>query len=96
MQRAEVATRALGIGVAADDKLLATLTLDLDPIARPATRVCAGRLLRDDPLETLFGSSLQEGLPVRQDVIGIVNRSERRQEEPEAFLALVNGRRRRS
>ena len=39
VQRAEVAARALGIRVAADDELLATLALDLDPVPRAAARI---------------------------------------------------------
>ena len=54
MQRAEVAAAALGIGVAADDKILALLTFDFDPIVRTAAEVAALGFFRDDPLKSML------------------------------------------
>src|SRR6185295_18968224 len=62
VQRAEPAARALRVGPAAHDELLAQVALDLEPLARAATRVAALGALGDDTLQPLLGRRLVEGL----------------------------------
>src|SRR5260370_769780 len=82
-----MAARALWIGVAADDELLAAMALDLDPVARAAARIRAACPLGHDTLETLLIGRLQEGLPVADHVVDIADGPERRHEEPETIFS---------
>src|SRR5262250_3877749 len=82
VQRAEVAARALRIGVAADHELLSQVALDLDPVAAARAGVEAARALGHDALEALLRGGLVEGLARAHHVVAIAGRAEGRYEQP--------------
>src|SRR2546422_737958 len=80
VERTEVAARALRVGVAADDELLALLTLQLDPIRRPPADVPAPRALRDDALEPGALRGPIDVEPRLRHVVASPHRAARREE----------------
>ena len=88
VERAEVRARSLGIGVAADDELLASLALDLDPLARAATDVGRGGALGDDALEPRLRRGVVEGAALARDVVAVAHHAEGGHEQAQALLAV--------
>src|SRR5438105_2938221 len=59
-ERAEVLPRPLRLGPPGDDRLLALLRLDLEPVGRPPFDVRAAAALRDDPFEAFLPRGFEE------------------------------------
>ena len=86
VERAEVAARALRVGVATDDELLALLTLQLDPVRRPPADVPAPRALRDDALQPGALRGPVDVEPRLRHVVASPHRAARREEASEPRL----------
>jgi hypothetical protein len=83
-----MSARALRIGVAADNKLLAKLAFQLDPVLGAPTYVMTLDLLGYDSFDVLLGGRREESFTVLKDVVAIANHAPSGEEKPEALFAL--------